>query len=150
MKHIFIDMDGTIAEYKGPNDKIIIEDYSKVFNMYISKRPVKIVLDAIKKLYENDEYYIISAAPNERAIQEKDEWLDKYFPVKKENRYYIKYPVTDKASELEKILEKLNLNYEDVVLIDDHHDILKKVERMGIQVYHPSRIISRYEEILKK
>ena len=83
MKHIFIDMDGTIAEYKGPNDKIIIEDYSKVFNMYISKRPVKIVLDAIKKLYENDEYYIISAAPNERAIQEKDEWLDKYFPVKK-------------------------------------------------------------------
>lgn len=125
MKHIFIDMDGTIAEYKGPNDKIIIEDYSKVFNMYISKRPVKIVLDAIKTLWKWWILYNISST-KWTCNSRKDEWLDKYFPVKKENRYYIKYPVADKASELEKILEKLNLNYEDVVLIDDHHDILKR------------------------
>ena len=86
-KRLFIDMDGTLAEYR------TFESMEQYFqNGYFSSlKPLQHVVDAIKEFHKNNpnvEIYILSACPaDSNAPAEKDEWLDKYLPeVKKENR----------------------------------------------------------------
>ena len=88
-KRLFIDMDGTLAEYR------TFESMEQYFqNGYFSSlKPLQHVVDAIKEFHKNNpnvEIYILSACPaDSNAPAEKDEWLDKYLPeVKKENRIY--------------------------------------------------------------
>lgn len=142
-KHVFIDMDGTIADYWDKYGKVggKLEFYDGFF---LDKEPIREVIASIRNNFKNDILYILSASPHEKGVEEKQQWLDKYFnEIPRERRFFIQYPQADKCEVLRYIInERNNLNHEHVVLIDDHHDILKKCEQeLLIQVYHPVHII---------
>ena len=56
MKYVFIDMDGTIAEWGYPDGRISGE-YQ--FGDYVNKQPINDVIAEIYNLYSNSEDYIV-------------------------------------------------------------------------------------------
>lgn len=80
-RRLFIDMDGTLAEFK-PTKKL--EDlYEQGY--FINLKPFSEVVEAVKQLYLEDnniEVFILSAvlSDSQYALQEKQEWLDQYLP----------------------------------------------------------------------
>lgn len=88
---IFIDMDGTLAEWK--NIKSNNELYQKGY--YESLKPNKYILNEVKKLIEKGkDIYILSSYLNDSdyALKEKNCWLDKYLSeLPQEKRIFVPY-----------------------------------------------------------
>ena len=77
ISYVFVDMDNTIAE------NITCKDIEFCDGMYINKRPIQIVIDALNTLYPKAKFIIISQVQGGAfGIKEKIEWLNKYFPNK--------------------------------------------------------------------
>lgn len=88
---IFIDMDGTLAEWK--NIKSNEELYQKGY--YETLKPNKYILQEIKKLIEEGrDIFILSSflSDSNYALNEKNNWLDKYLPeLPKDRRIFVPY-----------------------------------------------------------
>lgn len=130
---MFIDMDGTIVEYKiyGDEAKLI-----KAHENLLNEKPVLPIIDILKEInkIENIDLYILSLAKKTKIKEEKKIWLNEYMnfiPYNKwiildkesgeynsENRNYVK------CNQMEKKLEE----YDYVVLLDDDHKILKQTK----------------------
>lgn len=88
---IFIDMDGTLAEWKNieSNKELYQKDY------YYSLKPNINILNETKKLIEDGKnIYILSSflTDSEFALKEKNLWLDKYLPeLPREKRIFVPY-----------------------------------------------------------
>ena len=89
VKKIFVDMDGTLTEWK---KSAKFEDLYKK-NYFLDLKPHKNLIEALKELHkiENIEIYILSAylIDSKYALKEKNQWLDKYFNVPKTNRLFL-------------------------------------------------------------
>ena len=85
-KRLFVDMDGTLAEFK-PVDKIETL-YEKGY--FLNLRPQVEVVEAVNSIIakENVEVYILSSvlSDSKYALQEKNEWLNQYLPEIPEER----------------------------------------------------------------
>lgn len=81
-KFLFVDMDGTLAEWK--TDKTEKDTYKKGY--FYNLKPYPSVLAAVKEIVEVyfDEIKVCILShyqeDNEYALKEKREWLDKYLP----------------------------------------------------------------------
>ena len=139
-KTVFIDMDGVLASYADENDKVNAHEFPVGF--FYHRQPVYQVMDKILEVYGKEHLAILSAVPHGEAIIEKDMWLDKYFPVKKEDRHYVMWKQETKQDFIQNYCEENNIDIKNVVLIDDEHEILRNVEGIGCQVYHISRILT--------
>lgn len=88
---LFIDMDGTLAEWK--NIKSNDELYQKGY--YESLQPNEYILKETKKLIEEGRnVFILSSflSDSNYALKEKNNWLDKYLPeLPKERRIFVPY-----------------------------------------------------------
>jgi len=89
-QRLFVDMDGTLAEFKTVDtlETLYEKDY------FINLKPNENVLGAIKQLIaENDfDVYILSAylTDSRYALEEKNAWLDKYLPeLPQEKRLFV-------------------------------------------------------------
>lgn len=88
---IFIDMDGTLAEWKNieSNKELYQEGY------YYSLKPNINILKETKKLIEDGKsIFILSSflTDSEFALKEKNLWLDKYLPeLPREKRIFVPY-----------------------------------------------------------
>ena len=74
---IFIDMDGTIVEYKiYEGEKQLIEAHEDLLN----EKPVLPIIDILKEINEiqNIDLYILSLAKNTKIKEKKKEWLNKH------------------------------------------------------------------------
>lgn len=147
MKYVFVDMDGTIAEWGYPDGRI---DGEYRFGDYIGKQPINDVIAEIYNLYsDKNEYnvFIISAVPNAKAIIEKNSWLNNFFIVPYENRIYINYG-EDKIDIINFYLKEA-LGVEprgNSILIDDKKEWLIKGSAIGMEVYHPTKIIGLFQK----
>lgn len=146
MKYVFIDMDGTIAEWGYPDGRIS-GDYQ--FGDYFNKQPINDVIAEIYNLYSNSEEYIVyilSAVPNTEAIFEKNSWLDLNFIIPYENRIYIRED-EDKINIIKFVLDKFyGLEVAgNAILIDDKKEWLTKAAEAGIEVFHPTKIITSFQ-----
>ena len=143
---MFIDMDGTIVEYKVyQKGKITINTRGKFDNA----EPITPIINVLEKIstIKNLDMYILTLAKSNIIVQEKEEWLRKNISFiepkmwiiinkeeneyTKENRNYIK---------CEKMKEKLKF-YDHVILLDDDHEILKHTKYLlkeKCNVYHIS------------
>lgn len=90
-KRIFIDMDGTLAEWK--NVESVNELYEKGY--YESLKPNKYILNETKKLIsDGKDIYILSSflIDSKYALREKNKWLDNYLPeLEKNKRIFVPY-----------------------------------------------------------
>lgn len=147
MKYVFIDMDGTIAEWGYPDGRIS-GDYQ--FGDYVNKQPINDVIAEIYNLYSNSEDYIVyvlSAVPNTKAIFEKNSWLDAYFVIPYQNRIFIRND-EDKIDIIKFVLDKFyGLAPEgNAILVDDKKELLLKAAEIGIEAIHPTKIITSFQQ----
>lgn len=147
MKYVFIDMDGTIAEWGYPDGRISGE-YQ--FGDYVNKQPINDVIAEIYNLYSNSEDYIVyvlSAVPNTKAIFEKNSWLDTYFVIPYQNRIFIRND-EDKIDIIKFVLDKFyGLAPEgNAILVDDKKELLLKATEIGIEAIHPTKIITSFQQ----
>ena len=90
-QRLFVDMDGTLAEFKQIDEleKLYEEDYFR------NLEPHKNVVEAIKNIireYPEIEVNILSAVlmDSQYALQEKNEWLDQYLPeITQDHRVFV-------------------------------------------------------------
>lgn len=80
-KRLFVDLDGTLAEFRK------VDTLEKLYekNYFLELKPHENVVDAIKNIIKNHpeiEVYILSAvlSDSKYALDEKNQWLDKYLP----------------------------------------------------------------------
>lgn len=89
-QRLFVDMDGTLAEFKTVDtlETLYEKDY------FINLKPNENVLGAIKQLIADNDFdiYILSAylTDSRYALEEKNAWLDKYLPeLPQEKRLFV-------------------------------------------------------------
>lgn len=141
-KYLLLDMDGTIAAYgKGKRDIDGNVDFVNS-ELFLHLRPNQHVIDYVKAHYDMNNVYIVTACANSVAWDEKNQWLDKYFPeIPKENRTFCgnkdyKHVFIKHFA----IRKKWKLN--EICLVDDYHATIDKCKNMGINCIHPSNIDS--------
>ena len=136
---IFIDMDGTIVEYKiYEGEKQLIEAHEDLLN----EKPVLPIIDILKEIskIQNIDLYILSLAKNTKIKEKKKEWLNKYVNFIKptnwiiinkeageynsENRNYAKY------AQIEKKLKEYDIPKE-IVDILKNKEIELEIEIIG-------------------
>jgi len=144
MKTIFVDLDNTLAANETCDDV----DFTP--GLYLNKKPIHIVIDAINYLYKDDNIIIISRyAGEEEGKQEKIEWMKKYLPKKMIINAPFLIKSDDKAKKSSYIMGYAfinNLNPLDIIIIDDKKDILQDCKAHNITALYPQQIICMYEE----
>ena len=146
---IFVDMDGTIAEYPVYQEenvaKAMEEEYSKI-------EPVNYIINILKELskIENIDLYILTLSKTIQISEEKIKWLKKYVNFIQEKNWII---ITKELGEYNKenrdfikalkMQEKLPI-YDFEILLDDDHKVLKETQKLlgnKVKVFHISSAI---------
>lgn len=138
IEYVFIDMDNTIAE------NTTCDDIPFHRGLYLNKRPIQIVINAIKYLYPNQKYIIISQVTDPSGVDEKHKWLDLFFS-ETFDRLIIPYTVS-KDEVIKTYALYHNIKLKNILLIDDKKSILQNCKQLGINVKYPQQIICDYEE----
>lgn len=145
-KLVFFDFDGTLSEFRF-NNKVGPEEmtggliYNLAFNkIYDNVRPLATMQAVVNEL-DPERVYILGAITLSSEIEEKKVWLAKNYPsIKKENMIFVNNADT-KLEILEAYRKKLNLDYSDIVFVDDMHTTIMRAEELGFIAYHPSSFV---------
>lgn len=119
---LYLDMDGTFVHY----------DFGNA-DGYDLKRPLLDRIEKIKeinRIFDNITLYVLSICHENKHIEEKNIWLDKYLPeIEKEKRIIIVRDRKGNVSSADIKKEYLNSLVTDdiIILIDDDPRILQKI-----------------------
>lgn len=128
---LFVDMDGTIVEYRVFPDGFVTTETKEVF---LNAEPLEVVLNNLKKVskIENLDVYILSLARSFIIVEEKKQWLKKYAPfIKEENYILLNKENGDYNAENREFIKSIKMKekldkYDYVMLLDDDHKILRR------------------------
>ena len=130
---MFIDMDGTIVEYRiYGNEKQLIKAHEDLLN----EKPVLPIIDILREInkIENIDLYILSLSKKTKIKEEKKIWLNKYVDFISSDKWIIldkevgEYnPENRNYVKCEQMERKLN-EYDYVILLDDDHKVLKQTK----------------------
>ena len=144
-KIIFWDIDGTLAPYRINGHVFGKEDYMMhaasdeeiAAHAYLLRDPSRKMQKIVAML--DNEQYVLSAVhhPIERA--DKKIWTAKNFPEIKDA--FFCDSKENKVDRLITIAEELELKREDVCLVDDTPDNVKKAEQAGFMAWHISSFL---------
>ena len=145
---VYFDMDGTLAEYDAEDKEKILSNQAGV---YLTKRPLKSIINVANKLakIDNIEICIASNCHFKEQKEEKLLWLEKYTPfIKKENINIIVFNDMIFSKE-EKDFLKANLiisnlkQNEFAYLIEDDHKIIRATNKFSnIKACHMSMFVN--------
>lgn len=141
-KYAFVDMDGTICAYaKGKRDIDGNVDFVNGKH-FLNLRPVKHIINYLREKYAANlqNLYILTAAPNSVAWSEKQQWLKKYMPWIKPENYLFVGNKEYKDVFLKHWMIGHKIDKKDVMIIDDNHETLNKMIKLGVNALHPSDI----------
>ena len=132
---MFVDMDGTIAEYNFFTKEYQEENKDGLF---INTRPLTSVLDCLNKISKinNIELYILSICMYEHDKKEKLDWLNKYTPfIKKNNRVILTqenndYTPQNKFEVKAEYMNNLATNNEHIIFLEDTHENMRKSKEL--------------------
>ncbi len=124
---IFVDMDGTIAEYRpDTGERYMDTGYFK------DLKPYESMVQAIKQLSRQGyEVNVLTTVYSIEAIREKEEWLNRYLPELPEEQRIYSPPDFPKTKYIPGGVRK------DDVLIDDHTPNLLVWPGRGIKALNP-------------
>ena len=121
-QRVFVDMDGTLAEWKQAN-------YEELFERgyFANLKPNEVLLENVRRLAteETVDVYVLSAVlmDSRFALTEKNEWLDKYLPeIDAEHRVFT--PCTETVNKADYIPSGAVRPSD--ILIDDYSNNLNK------------------------
>jgi predicted kinase len=140
-KHVFFDMDGTVAAYQFL-PKSLEGGINFVDGEYFRHaKPVPQMIAHAKGFAQISELFVLSAIPDATCCDEKREWLAKNCPfIPVENQYFIgnkRY----KHEMLRNVLRKRKINTKDVLVVDDDHAVLDDLNSIGVHAVHPSMFL---------
>ena len=135
---MYIDMDGTIAEYHLYNPEEISR---KMEEEYLKNEPLKNVIDVLEEISKinNIEMYILSLSKTKKITEKKKIWLKKYVPFIKEENWII---LTKEIGEIKgKNIELRQKDYDKSIMLDDEQVVLREAKKIlndKIEVFHIS------------
>ena len=147
---MFVDMDGTIVEYRVfLDDKKLLEAHKSFFD----EKPVMPIINILKNIndIENIDIYILSLSKSSKIKDEKKHWLEKYVPFIKEDKWIIldkeKGEYNSENRDFIKYEQMINKQdyYDYIILLDDDHKILKETKKRlknNGEVFHVSSILA--------
>ena len=141
-KYVFLDLDGTLSEYRfndhiSGNNGFAGQTWEELFfgDVFVSNRPLKTMMKLVESL-DSEKVFILGAITTSHEMDEKYEWLKKYYPtIKRENIIFVSNS-SYKLVALELYAKRLNVKKKDIVFIDDKHTTLREVEEAGFIAYH--------------
>lgn len=138
-KDVFLDMDGTLVEYRSFDRVNCSLKECFLRGMYKDCRPLTSIIEYVKNSGYK-EVYILSQIQSYIGIQEKIEWLHEYAPfIKDANMFFIS---ENKALALDTYVEMLGLCKDNIIFVDDTVSTLEATEDMGYKSYHVSSLVS--------
>lgn len=124
---IFIDMDGTIAEYRADTGSRYLEK-----GYFCGLLPYQSMIRATKRLIRDGyDVYILTTVCTIDAILEKESWLDRYLPELSGSRRLYATPDKPKNAFLP------GGQHKNDILIDDHTPNLLAWHGTAIKAIHP-------------
>ena len=143
---MYIDMDGTIAEYHLYNPEEISR---KMEEEYLKNEPLKNVIDVLEEISKinNIEMYILSLSKTKKITEKKKIWLKKYVPVIKEENWIIltkeigEYSNENRNEIKGKNIELRQKDYDKSIMLDDEQVVLREAKKIlndKIEVFHIS------------
>ena len=144
-KNVFVDMDGTIAEYQ----QLPVDEYGDInfveYEVFKYSKPVTQMIDKLAYMHaDGKRIYIVSPSPNSICNNEKIEWLHKYAPFIQDKDIHFVGNKNFKYVFLYELINKLKLNPCDCMSIDDDHAVLETYRKLHINSMHPSKFLTNY------
>ena len=146
---LFVDMDGTIAEYPVLKTN---EAEKKMTELYGSTKPLMPVIEVLGEISKipNLEMYILSLSKNDEITAKKEVWLKKYVPFIKESNHLILTRGKGYTDETRDIAKPENIvKHKEpgcyLIMLDDDHKVLRIAQKMvedSGEVYHASSAIA--------
>ena len=141
---MYIDMDGTIAEYHLYNPEEISR---KMEEEYLKNEPLKNVIDVLEEISKinNIEMYILSKT--KKITEKKKIWLKKYVPfIKEENWIILTKEIGEYSNENRNEIKGKNIelrqkDYDKSIMLDDEQVVLREAKKIlndKIEVFHIS------------
>ncbi len=144
---MFVDMDGTIVEYRIFNDdRQLIEIHEATLS---DENPIIPIIENLKEInkIENIDLYILSLAKTIKIKEEKKRWLRKYMDFIKEENWIIltkengEYDSDNRDYIKGRKMNEKSSQYDFFILLDDDHKILKNtmnILKENVKVFHIS------------
>ena len=143
---MYIDMDGTIAEYHLYNPE---EVSRKMEEEYLKNEPLKNVIDVLEEISKinNIEMYILSLSKTKKITEKKKIWLKKYVPfIKEENWIILTKEIGEYSNENRNEIKGKNIelrqkDYDKSIMLDDEQVVLREAKKIlndKIEVFHIS------------
>lgn len=143
---MYIDMDGTIAEYHLYNPEEISR---KMEEEYLKNEPLKNVIDVLEEISKinNIEMYILSLSKTKKITEKKKIWLKKYVPfIKEENWIILTKEIGEYSNENRNEIKGKNIElrqkyYDKSIMLDDEQAVLRVAKKMldnKVEVFHVS------------
>lgn len=143
---MYIDMDGTIAEYHLYNPEEISR---KMEEEYLKNEPLKNVIDVLEEISKinNIEMYILSLSKTKKITEKKKIWLKKYVPfIKEENWIILTKEIGEYSNENRNEIKGKNIelrqkDYDKSIMLDDEQVVLRETKKIlndKIEVFHIS------------
>lgn len=143
---MYIDMDGTIAEYHLYNPEEISR---KMEEEYLKNEPLKNVIDVLEEISKinNIEMYILSLSKTKKITEKKKIWLKKYVPFIKEENWIIltkeigEYSNENRNEIKGKSIEMRQRNCDISIMLDDEQVVLREAKKIlndKVEVFHIS------------
>lgn len=143
---MYIDMDGTIAEYHLYNPEEISR---KMEEEYLKNEPLKNVIDVLEEISKinNIEMYILSLSKTKKITEKKKIWLKKYVPfIKEENWIILTKKIGEYSNENRNEIKGKNIelrqkDYDKSIMLDDEQVVLREAKKIlndKIEVFHIS------------
>lgn len=145
-KYVFFDVDGTLSEYRfkdrlygGKCPELGCQSMEDLFfsNLYLEARPLKTMQKILEQL-DPDKIFILGAVTTNHEIDQKYEWLKKYYPMVLKDHIFFIHQTMLKPEVMMTYMKHYQLPLESCVLVDDRLDVLRKAEELGMIAYHPS------------
>lgn len=143
---MYIDMDGTIAEYHLYNPEEISR---KMEEEYLKNEPLKNVIDVLEEISKinNIEMYILSLSKTKKITEKKKIWLKKHVPfIKEENWIILTKEIGEYSNENRNEIKGKNIelrqkDYDKSIMLDDEQVVLREAKKIlndKIEVFHIS------------
>jgi hypothetical protein len=146
-KYVFWDIDGTLAPYRfndhvsdpeGTNNGMSLKEISE--HIFLTRKPSQHMMKVVYSCGARRNF-IMGHCQVQQEMDDKQLWLDKYFPIIRRQDRILTYENISKADSIVEYCAGHRIDLKDVVYVDDVLAFLREVERKGIKSYHISSFL---------
>jgi hypothetical protein len=146
-KYVFWDIDGTLAPYRfndhvsdpeGTNNGMSLKEISE--HIFLTRKPSQHMMKVVYSCGARRNF-IMGHCQVQQEMDDKQLWLDKYFPIIKRQDRILTFENISKADSIIEYCAGHRINLKDVVYVDDVLVFLREAERKGIKSYHISSFL---------